>query len=71
MTFDEIVKVMYISYLEKNPPVVQRINSLRISKDKDESISEYMRRIYDAYLSADLDNPGDSGVVAPPHPSPL
>ena len=51
MTFDEIVKVMYISYLKKHPLEVQRINSLRISKVKDESISECMRRIYDAYTS--------------------
>ena len=35
--------------------VVQRINSFRITKHKDESISECMRRIYGAYLSAELD----------------
>ena len=55
MTFDEIVKVMLFSFLEKHPLVVQRINSLRITKDKDESISGCMRRIYDAYLLVELD----------------
>ena len=45
---------MNISYLERNPLVVQRITSLRIFKDKEESISDCMRRIYDAYLSAEL-----------------
>ena len=49
MTFDDM------SFLEKHPLVIQRINSLRITKDKDESISKCMRRIYNAYLSAELD----------------
>ena len=55
MTYDEIVKVMLAVFLEKHPLVFQRIHSLRITKEKDESISECMRRIYNGYLSADLD----------------
>ena len=46
---------MLAAFLEKHPLVVQRINSLRITRDKDETISECMRRIYDGYLSAELD----------------
>ena len=46
---------MNISYLERNPLVAQRITSLRIFKDKEESISDCMRSIYDAYLSTEID----------------
>ena len=35
--------------------MVQRIESLRITKEKDETISDCMHRIYDSYLSAELD----------------
>ena len=55
MSYDDITKLMLSAFLERHPLVVQRINSLRITKDKDENISECMRRIYNAYLSAELD----------------
>ena len=55
MSYEDIVKVMLRVFLEKHPLVVQRINSLRITKEKDESISECRWRIYDGYLSAELD----------------
>ena len=55
MSYDDITKLMLSAFLERHPLVVQRINSLRITKDKVENISECMRRIYDAYLSAELD----------------
>ena len=55
MSYEDITKVMLAAFLERHPLVVQRINSLRITRDKDESISECMRRIYDGYLSAELD----------------
>ena len=55
MSFEDIIKLMLALFLEKHPLVVQRIGSLRITKEKDESISECMRRIHDAYLSAELD----------------
>ena len=47
-TFEEIVKLMLSHFLEKHPLVVQRIGSLRITKEKDETISDCMRRIYDS-----------------------
>ena len=46
---------MLSHFLEKHPLVVQRIGSLRITKEKDETISDCMHRIYDSYLSAELD----------------
>ena len=55
MSFEDIVELMLSLFLEKHPLVVQRIGSLRITKEKDESISECMRRIYDTYLLAELD----------------
>ena len=55
MSYDDITKLMLSAFLERHPLVVQRINSLRITKDKYENISECMRRIYDAYLSTELD----------------
>ena len=55
MSFEEIVKLMLYHFLEKHPLVVQRIESLRITKEKDETISDCMHRIYDSYLSTELD----------------
>ena len=54
MSYERITEVMLSDFLERHPLVVQRINALRIIKDKDESISECMRRIHDGYLSAEL-----------------
>ena len=54
--YDEISEVMLAAFLERHPLVVQRINEMRIVKEKDESISDCMRKILDAYLSADLGN---------------
>ena len=55
-SYDEITEVMLGAFLERHPLVVQRINAMRIVKEKDESISGCMRKILDAYLSADLGN---------------
>lgn len=55
MTFEEIFKLMLSHFLEKHPLVVQRIGSLRITKERDETISDCMNRIHDSYLSAELD----------------
>ena len=55
MSFEEIVKLMLSQFLEKHPLVVQRIGSLRITKEKDETISGCMHRIHNSYLSAELD----------------
>ena len=55
MSFEEVIKLMLSHFLEKQPLVVQRIESLRITKEKDETISDCMHRIYDSYLSAELD----------------
>ena len=52
--FDEIYKIMDRIYLEKNPLIVQRLNARRIHKQKEETVSECLRRIYDAYQSAEL-----------------
>ena len=41
-------------YLEKNPLNVQRLGALRISKQKEELVSDCLRRILDAYQSAEL-----------------
>ena len=54
MSYEDITEVMLAAFLERHPLVVQRINAMRIVKDKDESISECMRRIHDGYLSAEL-----------------
>ena len=54
MSYEDITQVMLAAFLERHPLVVQRINAMRIVKDKDETISDCMRRIHDAYLSADL-----------------
>ena len=53
-SYDEISEVILAAFLEKHPLVVQRINAMRIVKEKDESISDCMRKILDAYHSADL-----------------
>ena len=55
MSFEEIIKLMLSHFLEKHPLGIQRIGSLRITKEKDETISDCMHRIYDSYLSAELD----------------
>ena len=52
--FDEIYKIMDRIYLERNPLIVQRLNARRIHKQKEEPVSECLRRIYDAYQSAEL-----------------
>ena len=49
------MKLMLAHFLEKHPLVSQRIGAMRITKEKDESISECMHRIHDSYLSAELD----------------
>ena len=54
--FDEIYKIMDRIYLEKNPLIVQRLNARRIHKQKEETVSECLRRIFDAYQSAELKN---------------
>ena len=56
MSYEDITDVILAAFLERYPLVVQRINAMRIVKDKDETISECMRKIQDAYLSADLNN---------------
>ena len=55
-SFEEIPGLMDVSYLERNPLVLQIITSLRTLKAIEESVSDCMRRIYDAYLPAELDN---------------
>ena len=65
MSFEDIVKLMLALFLEKHPLVVQRIGSLRITKEKDESISECMRHIHDAYLSAELEKAPLETLVLP------
>ena len=55
LPFEDIVKLMLAHFLEKHPLVSQRIGAMRITKEKDESISECMHRIHDSYLSAELD----------------
>ena len=52
--FDEIYKIMDRIYLEKNPLIVQRLNARRIHKQKEETVSDCLRRIYDSYQSAEL-----------------
>ena len=56
MSYEDITGVMLAAFLERHPLVVHRINAMRIVKEKDESISDCMRKIQDAYLSADLGN---------------
>ena len=55
MSYEDIVKVMLNVFLEKHPLVVQIINSLSITKEKDKRFSKCMQRIYNGYLSAELD----------------
>ena len=55
LPFEDIVNLMLAHFLEKNPLVSQRIGAMRITKEKDESISECIHRIHDSYLSAELD----------------
>ena len=51
MSFEEIIKLMLSHFLEKHPLVVQRIESLRITKEKDETILDCMHRIYMTLIS--------------------
>ena len=53
-TLDTIHKMMDKIFLEKNPLIVQRLSALRIQKLKEESISDCLRKIFDAYQSAEL-----------------
>ena len=53
-TLDTIHSMMSKIYLEKNPLIVQRLSALRIQKLKEESISDCLRKIFDAYQSAEL-----------------
>ena len=55
LTYEEIVDLMLQHFLEKNPLVSQRIKAMKITKNKEESISDLMHRIYDSYISAELD----------------
>ena len=55
LSYEEIVDLMLAHFLEKHPLVSQRVRAMKITKDKDESISDCMHRIYDSYLSAELD----------------
>ena len=55
LSYDKVVEVLNKHYLEKNPLVSQRIRALKITKSKEESISDLMHRINDAYISAELD----------------
>ena len=55
-SFEEIAGLMDVSFLERNPLVVQRLSSLTIFKAKEESVSDCLRRIHDSYHSGELDN---------------
>ena len=55
LSYEQIVDLMLKHFLEKNPLVSQRIRALKITKGKEESISDLMHRIHDSYLSAELD----------------
>ena len=55
LTFDQITDLMEKHFLEKNPLVSQRIRALKMKKEKEESISDFMHRVLDSYLSAELD----------------
>ena len=52
--FDQICALMQQSYLDRNPLIIQRLTALRITKAKEESVSDCMRRILDSYTSAQL-----------------
>ena len=53
---EEIHRMMDRIFLEKNPLIVQRLSALRIQKLKEEPVSECLRKIFDAYQSAELKN---------------
>ena len=55
LTYDKVAELMDKHYLEKNPLVSQRIRALKITKNKDESISDLLIRINDSYTAAELD----------------
>ena len=52
--FEDIYKMMDKIYLKKNPLIVQQLSALRISKAKEEPASDLLRKIFDAYQSAEL-----------------
>ena len=53
---DTIHSKMNLSFIDRNPLIVQRLNALRIQKSSEESISETLRKIKEAYESAELQN---------------
>ena len=53
---EEIHRMMDRIFLERNPLIVQRLSALRIQKLKEEPVSECLRKIFDAYQSAELKN---------------
>ena len=53
---DTLHGMMNRSFIERNPLIVQRLNALRIQKGTEESISETLRTIKEAYESAELQN---------------
>ena len=55
LSYDKVAELMNKHYLEKNPLVSQRIRALKITKSKEESISDLVIRINDAYVAAELD----------------
>ena len=50
--FEEIYEIMDKIYLKENL-IVQRLGALRISKQKEELVSDCLRRILDAYLETE------------------
>ena len=47
LSYEEIVDLMLKHFLEKNPLVSQRIRAMKITKGKEESISDVMHCIHD------------------------
>ena len=55
LQYDKVAELLNKHFLEKNPLVTQRIRALKITKAKDESISDLLIRIHDQYVAAELD----------------
>ena len=55
LNYDQVAELLSKHYLEKNPLVIQRIKALKITKAKDENISDLLIRINDQYAAAELD----------------
>ena len=53
--FSDIFKVMQASYLERNSSIIQMLADLRITKPKEEQLSDCLHRIVESYRSAQLD----------------